>query len=100
MIIQGTRTGVPLTYVYPWYLLCSLGILGDYNLIITHKYPRDIGLIVDFLLPQESFDPPVEAFEPVLAEVFLGPQNSYFSGVGILRLVGETPFWMIISLRV
>ena len=27
---QGTRTGVPLT-VYPWYLLCSLGILGDYN---------------------------------------------------------------------
>ena len=22
--------GVPLT-VYPWYLLCSLGILGDYN---------------------------------------------------------------------
>ena len=34
-IIQGTRTGVPLT-VYPWYLLCStLGFLG----IITHKYP-------------------------------------------------------------
>ena len=27
---QGTRTGVPLT-VYPWYLLCSLGILGDYD---------------------------------------------------------------------
>ncbi len=27
---QGTRTGVLLT-VYPWYLLCFLGILGDYN---------------------------------------------------------------------
>ena len=25
------QLGVPLTYVYPWYLLCSLGILGDYN---------------------------------------------------------------------
>ena len=25
---QGTRTGVPLT-MYPWYLLDSLGILGD-----------------------------------------------------------------------
>ena len=25
------QLGVPLT-VYPWYLLCSLGILGDYNL--------------------------------------------------------------------
>ena len=24
------QLGVPLT-VYPWYLLCSLGILGDYN---------------------------------------------------------------------
>ena len=24
------NSGVPLT-VYPWYLLCSLGILGDYN---------------------------------------------------------------------
>ena len=24
------QVGVPLT-VYPWYLLCSLGILGDYN---------------------------------------------------------------------
>ena len=32
---QGTRKGVPLTYVYPWHLLCSLGILG----IITHKHP-------------------------------------------------------------
>ena len=29
--LQGTRTGVPLTYVYPWYLLCSLGILENYN---------------------------------------------------------------------
>ena len=29
--------GVPLTYVYPLYLLCFLGILGDE---ITHKYPR------------------------------------------------------------
>ncbi len=28
-IIKG-QSGVPLT-VYPWYLLCSLGILGDYN---------------------------------------------------------------------
>ena len=27
--IKG-QLGVPLT-VYPWYLLCSLGILGDYN---------------------------------------------------------------------
>ena len=27
--------GVPLT-VYPWYFLCSLWILQDYN---THKYP-------------------------------------------------------------
>ena len=25
------QLGVPLTYVYPWYLLCSLGIFGDYN---------------------------------------------------------------------
>ena len=25
------QLGVPLTYMYPWYLLCSLGILGDYN---------------------------------------------------------------------
>ena len=25
------QLGVPVT-VYPWYLLCSLGILGDYNL--------------------------------------------------------------------
>ena len=24
------QLGVPLT-VYPWHLLCSLGILGDYN---------------------------------------------------------------------
>ena len=40
-ISQGTRTGVPLTYVYPLYLLCStLGFLG----IIIHKYPRNIGL--------------------------------------------------------
>ncbi len=31
------QLGVPLA-VYPWYLLCSLGILGDYN-FITHKYP-------------------------------------------------------------
>ncbi len=30
---QGTRTGAPPT-VYPWYLLCSLGILGDYNPLI------------------------------------------------------------------
>ena len=29
--VQGTRTGVPLTYVYPWYLLCFPGILGDYD---------------------------------------------------------------------
>ena len=36
--IKG-QLGVPLT-VYPWYLLGSLGILGD-----THKYPRAIGLI-------------------------------------------------------
>ena len=28
-LIKG-QVGVPLT-VYPWYLLCSLGILGDYN---------------------------------------------------------------------
>ena len=28
--IKG-QLGVPLT-VYPWYLLCSPGILGDYNL--------------------------------------------------------------------
>ncbi len=28
----------PLTYVYPRYLLCSLGILGDYNLINTTIY--------------------------------------------------------------
>ena len=27
---QGTRTGVPLTYVYPSYLLRPLGILGIY----------------------------------------------------------------------
>ena len=34
------QLGVPLA-VYPWYLLCStLGFLG----IITHKYPRAIGL--------------------------------------------------------
>ena len=36
VLAQGTRTGLPLTYVYPWYLLCStLGFLG----IIAHKYP-------------------------------------------------------------
>ena len=29
-VTQGTILGVPLT-VYPWYLLCSPGILGDYN---------------------------------------------------------------------
>ena len=28
-MVKG-QLGVPLT-VYPWYLLCSLGILGDYN---------------------------------------------------------------------
>ena len=28
-ILKG-QLGVPLT-VYSWYLLCSLGILGDYN---------------------------------------------------------------------
>ena len=28
-MVKG-QWGVPLT-VYPWYLLCSLGILGDYN---------------------------------------------------------------------
>ena len=38
--IKG-QLGVPLT-VYPWYLLCPLGILGDF---FTHKYPRDIGPI-------------------------------------------------------
>ena len=37
--IKG-QWGVPLT-VYPWYLLCSLGILGD-NLPINTHY---IGLI-------------------------------------------------------
>ena len=26
--IKG-QLGVPLMYVYPWYLLCSRGILGD-----------------------------------------------------------------------
>ena len=31
--------------VLPWYLLCSLGILGDEK---THKYPRAIGLIEGF----------------------------------------------------
>ena len=35
------QLGVPLT-MYPWYLLDSLGILGDEK---THKYPRAIGLI-------------------------------------------------------
>ena len=40
VMIQGTRTGVPLT-VYPGYLLCSLGILFE---IITRKYPRVTGL--------------------------------------------------------
>ena len=35
-IPQGIPKGVPLTYVYPWYLLCSrMGFLGT----ITHKYP-------------------------------------------------------------
>ena len=34
---QGTRTGVPLTYVYPWGTYCVLyGFLG----IRTHKYPN------------------------------------------------------------
>ena len=28
-LLKG-QLGVPLT-VYPWYLLCSPGILGDYN---------------------------------------------------------------------
>ncbi len=32
---QGTRTGVPLT-MYPWYLLDSLGSLGDDLPINTH----------------------------------------------------------------
>ena len=30
LAIFKRHLGVPLT-VYPWYLLCSLGILGDYN---------------------------------------------------------------------
>ena len=34
--IKG-QLGVPLT-VYPWYLLCSLGILGDYNPWISTIY--------------------------------------------------------------
>ena len=42
--IQGTRTGVPLTYVYPWYLLCFLGILGDYNPEIPTSYRAYIGI--------------------------------------------------------
>ena len=43
IMYQGTRTGVPLRYVYQCYFLCStLGFLG----ILTHKYPRDIGLIL------------------------------------------------------
>ena len=41
---QGTRTGVPLTYVYPWYLLCFLGILWDYN----PKYPLYRAFFRDF----------------------------------------------------
>ena len=42
VVSQGARMGVPLTYVYPWYLFCSrMGFLG----IIAHKYPRAIGLI-------------------------------------------------------
>ena len=39
MILKG-QLSVPLT-VYPWYLVCSLGILGDYKPINTHY----IGLI-------------------------------------------------------
>ena len=35
-VLQTFRAqlGVPLK-VYPWYLLCSLGVLGDYNPIHT-----------------------------------------------------------------
>ena len=39
LIFKG-QVGVPLT-VYPWYLCILQGFLE----IITHKYPRDIGLI-------------------------------------------------------
>ena len=34
-ILKG-QLDVPLTYVYLWYLLCSLGILGDNLPIHTH----------------------------------------------------------------
>ena len=34
---QGTRTGVALT-MYPWHLLCSLGILGDYKSPLYRAY--------------------------------------------------------------
>ena len=52
LTIKG-QLGVPLT-VYPWYLLCSLGILGDEK---THKFPRDIRLIVrDFTFSGVRWD--------------------------------------------
>ncbi len=35
-MVKG-QLGIPLT-VYPWYLLCSLGILGDNLPINTHYY--------------------------------------------------------------
>ena len=35
----------PNVRVLPWYLLGSLGILGDLGMKKTHKYPRVIGLI-------------------------------------------------------
>lgn len=44
-IIQGTRTGEnPSQCTYPWYLLSSLGILGDE---ITHNYPLIWGLFFE-----------------------------------------------------
>lgn len=42
---QGTRTGVPLTYVYPWYVLCSRRIVGDEK---DHKYPLHRAILQGF----------------------------------------------------
>ena len=42
MYIGNDNEELPSFCPYPWYLLCSLGILGDF---FTHKYPRDIGPI-------------------------------------------------------
>ena len=42
-MFKGQRWGVPLA-VYPWYLLCSFGILGDYNPFLYTLYRSYIGI--------------------------------------------------------